>query len=46
MDLVRKIILEEKDRGALVLIADHNPDDVRLLADKDFRISRGVVTER
>ena len=46
VDLVRKIILEEKERGALVLIADHNPEDVRLLADKVFRISRGVVTER
>ena len=45
VDLVRKIILEEKERGALVLIADHNPEDVRLLADKVFRISRGVVTE-
>ena len=45
VDLVRKIILEEKERGALVLIADHNPEDVRLLADKVHRISRGVVTE-
>ena len=45
VDLVRKIILEEKERGALVLIADHNPEDVRLLADKVYRISRGVVTE-
>ena len=46
VDLVRKIILEEKERGALVLIADHNPEDVRLLADKVYRISRGAVTEK
>ena len=46
VDLVRRIILEEKERGALVLIADHNPEDVRLLADKVYKISRGVVTER
>ena len=46
VDLVRKIILEEKERGALVLIADHNPEDVRLLADKVYKITRGVVTER
>ena len=45
VDLVRKIILEEKERGALVLIADHNPEDIRLLADKVFYISRGVVSE-
>ena len=44
--LIRTLILEEKQRGALVLLASHNSDDIRLLSDRVFRIEEGVVQER
>ena len=43
---IRKIILEEKERGALVCIASHNKEDINMLADMVFIIKQGSVTER
>ncbi len=43
---IRNIILEEKNRGALVLIASHNKEDIELLADKVFMVKNGFVSER
>ena len=40
---VRKIILEEKRRGALILLASHNKEDITLLADKVFYIKDGTI---
>lgn len=42
---IRQLILEEKERGALILLASHNRDDIRLLADKLYRIEAGRVQE-
>lgn len=44
VDLVRSIILEEKYRGATILIASHNKEDLDILADKRFRVKNGKVT--
>lgn len=43
---IRNIILEEKSRGALVLIASHNKEDIELLVDKVFMVKNGFVSER
>lgn len=40
---IRKIITEEKERGAIVLLASHNKEDIRLLADELYRIDQGKV---
>lgn len=45
VELIRTLILEEKARGALILLASHNTEDVRLLADEIYRIENGVVTK-
>lgn len=42
---IRNIILEEKERGALVLLASHNKDDIHKLVDKLYRIENGRVSE-
>lgn len=42
---VRNIIREEKERGALILIASHNKEDIHLLADKVFLIDGGNLKE-
>ncbi|KUP31965.1 multidrug ABC transporter ATP-binding protein [Bacillus halotolerans] len=45
VELIRNIILQEKERGATVLIASHNKDDINLLSDKKFRVKDGRLTE-
>ena len=43
VEAMRQIILEEKERGATILIASHNKDDLRLLCDKIFKIDEGKI---
>ena len=38
---VREILLREKDRGAIVIIASHNKDDLGILADEIISMSDG-----
>jgi len=38
---IRKIILEEKKRGAMILLASHNKEDINLLADKVYYMKSG-----
>ena len=39
----KEVILEEKERGALILIASHNKEDITLLADQVFYINNGSL---
>ncbi len=43
--LIRDVILEEKERGALILLASHNPDDLSLLADQLFEMENGRIIQ-
>lgn len=43
---IRRIILEEKRRGALILISSHNKEDINCLADVVYRVKDGCVEER
>ena len=38
---IRDLILEEKARGTIVLLASHNQEDIRILSDHLFRIDQG-----
>lgn len=38
---IRDLILVEKARGAIVLLASHNQEDIRILSDHLFRIDQG-----
>lgn len=42
---VRDIITQEKKRGALVLLASHNYEDIRLLSDEVYRLESGRLRE-
>lgn len=42
---VRGIITQEKERGALVLLASHNYEDIRLLSDEVYRLASGRLRE-
>lgn len=42
--LIRQVINEEKERGAMVLLASHNKEDINILADKVFYIDKGRLS--
>lgn len=46
IDLIRGILREEADRGAIVAIASHNKEDIRYLCDKVYHMSKGCLEER
>lgn len=43
---IRELILEEKVRGALILLASHSKEDLSLLADHLFHMDAGVLTKQ
>ncbi len=40
---VRKLLLEEKERGALILLATHNTEDIKVLADEIYTVKDGRI---
>lgn len=40
---IRQIIYEEKQRGALILIASHNKEDIQILSDEIYHVENGTV---
>ncbi len=45
VERVRKIILEEKNKGSTIIMANHNKEDMKYLADKILLIREGRVKE-
>lgn len=43
VDRIRMIIQEEKERGAIILLASHNQEDIRLLADEVYQMDKGML---
>lgn len=41
---IRRLILEEKERGALILLASHNKDDINMLVDELYTIEEGSIS--
>lgn len=39
----RKLMLEEKEKGTMILIASHNKEDIDLLADEIFTVHNGQI---
>ena len=44
--LIRGLIESEKDRGAIVLLASHNKEDIQLLCDHTFTMDSGAIVGR
>lgn len=45
VEMIRNVIMEEKKRGALVLIASHNKEDISYLADEVITIRQGMIVK-
>ena len=46
VERIRRIILEEKERGALILLASHMREDIDYLADVVYEVKEGRVSQR
>ena len=44
--LIRGLIKSEKERGAIVLLASHNKEDIQLLCDHTFTMDSGAIVGR
>lgn len=45
INLVYKILLEEKERGAIVIISSHNKSDIETLCDCKIKIQAGKIAD-
>ncbi|MEE1312244.1 MAG: hypothetical protein UHS41_00635 [Lachnospiraceae bacterium] len=45
VEMVRNVLREEKDRGALIMIASHNREDIVSLSDEVYRMRSGVLSK-
>lgn len=43
VELIRKLILEEKNRGAIVCLASHNEEDISTLCDEIYKMEFGKM---
>lgn len=47
INMIRELILKERDRGALICLASHNEADISMLCDKIFKMDMGeLVNEK
>ena len=46
VERIRRIIREEKERGALILLASHMREDIDYLADTVYEVKEGRVSQR
>lgn len=44
IEILRTIVKEEKEKGALILLASHNKEDINILCDEIYRVKNGKVT--
>jgi ABC-2 type transport system ATP-binding protein len=45
VELIRSVVHDEIDRGATILIASHNKEDLSLLCSKFFKMNDGILKE-
>lgn len=43
VEMVRNILQEYRDKGAIILVASHNKEDIKILADEVINISEGKI---
>lgn len=46
VEVIRDLITDQKKRGALVLLASHNKEDIKLLSDEVFYLAHGNVVDK
>ncbi|HAZ90933.1 MAG TPA: multidrug ABC transporter ATP-binding protein [Eubacterium sp.] len=44
VDMIRKIVLDMKKTGVIILIASHNKEDISILVDEVYRIKEGKIS--
>lgn len=45
IEVLREVILESKERGALIILTSHNRAEIDLLSDKIYSVNQGELRE-
>ena len=45
MQDVRKILLEMKQRGVMIILSSHNAEDINVLCDEVYRLQKGCLAK-
>ena len=40
---IRELILEEKKKGKIILLASHNSEDIKYLCDRVYELENGII---
>lgn len=43
---IRKVLLEQKEQGKLIIIASHNNEDIEVLCDEIYYFDKGIVSSK
>ena len=43
---IRSLLLDLKKAGKTILVASHNPEDIRILCDEVYEMDDGIMTKR
>lgn len=43
---IRNVLLQEKEKGKLIIIASHIKEDIELLADEVYEVDNGTITKK
>ena len=46
VDEIRSLLLGLKKAGKTILVASHNPEDIRILCDEVYEMDDGIMTKR
>lgn len=46
VDEIRSLLLDLKKSGKTILVASHNPEDIRILCDEVYEMDDGIMTKR
>lgn len=45
VESIRNVLIEERERGALVIVASHNKEDLQILSNFSYELSEGKINE-
>lgn len=45
VEIFRKVLMSEKEKGKIVLLASHNREDIEILCDKVLKMEKGILAQ-
>ncbi len=45
VEIFRKVLMSEKEKGKIILLASHNREDIEILCDKVLKMEKGILAQ-